>query len=287
MAKERSSPKYCKEAPEWFDLGKYEAVRELDAKGWLYQLSSRLVLDTFWQPPPDDNVDQLDGSEPNRWDQTADEILDEICNNGVLRLPDHSPHEMPDPYDRYFGAASYGYSAVRSLTNLDMYWGLAHSHCQNEILEKIKSYKDPASAEFSVWLSSKDWAEQVFQDDNRTSTFIGIDLNVSDEQLVVDFRKWLRSARETLKRTTRKRNFTENDFGTWRQFRVLPYIDLQMWARKSGFKYTHEMMANFLFDPSYMVGRGTVRRTIQLHAERFLSAYPALRAQVEGSLIGS
>ncbi len=275
-----SRPKYCKEAPDWFDLGKYEAVRELDAKGWLYQLSSRLTLDVLWQPPPDDIADQLDDSEDNEWTQTAYEIRRGIKNEGVLKPPYNLADRIADPYDDFFGKASFGYSAVRSLTNSDVYNNLWHPHCRNEILKKINSLNNPTSFE----RSTQEWADQAFKGDHHSSTFVGIDLNVSDDQLVDDFKKWLGSARKRLAYPERKRNFTENVFLMWRRFKVLPYIDLQMWALKFGFKYSQDTLADFLFDPRDMIGKETVRKTTRKHANAFWKAYPALRAQVEGAL---
>ena len=95
-------------------------------------------------------------------------------------------------------------------------------------------------------------------------TFAQIDIVASDEQLIEDFKQWLKDTRSLVKIEARPKTFTETDAENWHKKRILPYIDLTIWAKLKGISITHQEIGIVLFPDEYNVALGErVRRTVK------------------------
>ncbi|HIF19997.1 MAG TPA: hypothetical protein EYQ72_05950 [Gammaproteobacteria bacterium] len=85
---------------------------------------------------------------------------------------------------------------------------------------------------------------------SKTKPLVAIDLNVSDEQLLDDFRRWLKNKRTSGDNNRRSMMFTEKNFERWVRFQVLAYMDLKIIGLYEGEKLTYYNVGVLLFPDS-------------------------------------
>jgi hypothetical protein len=112
---------------------------------------------------------------------------------------------------------------------------------------------------------------------------VAVNLYASNEQLVEDFKQWLREARDTRQPGLSKR-FTTEDFSKWHRLRILAYLDLTFWAKVDGSKLTNQTLGIALFPNEYTVDLADrIRRTVRPCAEQLCckAVIQALGRQVD------
>jgi hypothetical protein len=57
-----------------------------------------------------------------------------------------------------------------------------------------------------------------------------VDINATDEQLILDFREWLKQKRKSAAVHTPSHNLSEKDMNEWIKYRVLALIDLDIFC---------------------------------------------------------
>ncbi|WP_175803709.1 DUF6387 family protein [Burkholderia ambifaria] len=82
---------------------------------------------------------------------------------------------------------------------------------------------------------------------------VTVDLFASEDKLVDDFRKWIRSTRKELNIPNRQRRFTGADFERWHQNRILAYLDIKFWADVNGRSLTNQALGVMLFPDEFDV----------------------------------
>lgn len=82
---------------------------------------------------------------------------------------------------------------------------------------------------------------------------VNVDLYASEEKLINDFRTWLRSTRTELGIPDLKSRFDDADFKKWHQYRILPYLDIALWAKIKGYNLTNQTIGIALFPDEYNV----------------------------------
>lgn len=95
-------------------------------------------------------------------------------------------------------------------------------------------------------------------------TYLNIDLSLPDKLLIDQFSvllKELRMARPCPK---------INNFNAWVRSAVLPYLDLEIWAKETGVLITNKLMADAIF-PNGEGGEEDVRKTTKKYAKELLS----------------
>ena len=78
---------------------------------------------------------------------------------------------------------------------------------------------------------------------NQKTVALTVDLEVFDEQLVIEFKSWLKLARTNFNSLATEVMFTSIDFSKWCEYAILPFFDLTTWAKLHGKEVTKELMA--------------------------------------------
>jgi len=222
---------------------KYDKTSELDVSGWVRQLDHRQdcrrllntadetarekILNLFADPliPQYRDTDSLycvvDENGTSVWDRT---VLDD-----------------------YLGDINFSAPEMRTLAQ----------QCSEYIESEENDFFGPRPHEGAVHRSIDDMRkEQIEQEDLRSPVkSISVNLTATEDQLVEDFRQWLRdkhAARrdELHKRKSKKefrRDLTTQDFKKWGHNRVLAYIDLELFCRLSNKSLTDSTLGELLF----------------------------------------
>lgn len=101
---------------------------------------------------------------------------------------------------------------------------------------------------------------------------IKVDLNYSDEDLVIDFKKWLNIKRNSDGiQSFRELPICEKDMEIWGKNRVLAYLDLQLMARLFNSRITNSMIGNLLFpDDLDIDSTEKIRKVVQPKVSKIL-----------------
>jgi hypothetical protein len=102
--------------------------------------------------------------------------------------------------------------------------------------------------------------------------FASVDLMAPDEELIDDFREWLRNARNHRGISGVPRSFTSDDMRLWSSMQVLAYIDLTLWAQMNGLTIGAAVMGRALFPNEFDIGlEDRVRKVVSREAHRLMS----------------
>lgn len=280
--------------PNWFDLKKYESVRELDSKGWYYQLLIRktvyLILHTLKQQAShsawEDIRQSRDQEKVNETYEHAKrqyaEITEEIRKNPIVDMNSN----------KYFQTLC-NISGLKTLkqNSTETKKGL-HSLTINELLVLIqclepskreyllKRYNQICNNEQSINID-KEHPKQPWFDDPvsqhlspyqiRSDETIKINLYLPDEILINQFKKNIKLLREKKNISLHSKNREwQHCFDKWINLGVLPFLDLETWAYEKNFKIPNRVMADVIF-LSENPGEETVRKTTSPLAYSLLS----------------
>lgn len=112
--------------------------------------------------------------------------------------------------------------------------------------------------------------ESGINDDREVA--VKVNLNASDEHLVADFKTWLAETRKARGLTVQRQRVKTAELQDWARFRILPYLDLQFWARTHGFQITHQVMGLALFPNEFEVALADrIRKVVAPLADRIVT----------------
>ncbi|MCB5196865.1 DUF6387 family protein [Deefgea salmonis] len=86
------------------------------------------------------------------------------------------------------------------------------------------------------------------------ASFISIDQEASDGQLIQGFKDWLNEWRKTHIYKAPVKSFTDTDFAKWQRYQLLAYFDLSYWAKLEGKKITDDTLVSALFPNELDIG---------------------------------
>jgi hypothetical protein len=72
-------------------------------------------------------------------------------------------------------------------------------------------------------------------------------LDASDEQLISDFKSWLKVARTSFDSRAPEEVFAQKDFKSWYKYAILPYFDLAIWALLNRAEFAVPIMIEAIF----------------------------------------
>ena len=103
---------------------------------------------------------------------------------------------------------------------------------------------------------------------NDGTLHVEVDLSVSDELVLADFKSWLRAARKEFKMPARS-EFSAAATQRWVTGRVLPYLDLTLWAALENVTIPEEIMQHALYGDD-SIPDGKVPRTTKKNADQLI-----------------
>lgn len=251
----------------WFDLKNYDKLNELDLAGWAellafrhhYYLLTNISKNATTLFTSDFEDEYLVDSLKNRSHWTLSD-LDEFCFNIEDDLIDAVAYLKQGAVSLTPGIPkSPTWPAVCDLSELDVF---------NLALESGTSYEYPFNP--NVNFSEMDKQPIGFNNENKVP--VNINLNATDEQINIEFSRWLAGRRKAASIQSPKKLFTKADFDYWILYGVIPYLDLMLIAKIEGKKITQNKMANLIFPTEYNIDTtGRIRDTTKPEAERLIT----------------
>lgn len=235
--------------PEWFNLAKYQGARELGAAGWFQQLISRMIIG-----------DKI-VSNSNEEKQIAIEFLKALLDQGILP----TNYEKLDEWLSFIMGKRPTVDSMHCGDLVAMFQKVKEYPEISQLMEDggtlTKKEREIARTGYDIFLLDRGLPRSGF-------AWIAVDLAATDKEIENAFREWLRRFRES-DGQHREKMFSEADFRSWAHYQVLPYIDLLLWGRYQGVRYTNSLLADTLF-PGQVVDSERIRKTIKPTADHLL-----------------
>ena len=207
--------------PAWFDISKYDNASSFGLDEWYEQIRKRrIIFDriffTYMHDKPIDNIET--------WEHCIkfNPILE---GNGSLRVPP-------------------GYS-VRDFSAGDLGWINAELNMRSDDDELRRFCNDIENISMSKKYSK--YFNTSISPMSKHEVFLTANLGASDEQLISDFKSWLKQARTKFIYSAPEELFTHCDFKDWCKYAILPYLDLAIWAFLNGAEFTTSIMSEAIF----------------------------------------
>jgi len=261
--------------PTWFDLQSYVYLADLDSAGWLKLLVQlRMLFECA----------SMDRGEFGAEDP---EDIEDYLANLFIAFQQGSDRDGLDWHrDRYTDdAQSYGFGSVQSLS----VGVVARMGATAELIEGGKEisgiYRRVVRAEnrgdYAAWRKCDKELEQ-YEDQMSVPYFVAlrdstlkresgsaltsnravaIDLNVPDDAIISDLKRWLAEMRKLEHHRAAKRSFGQQDFSKWISHGYVPLLVLDVWKKMTGVRLTYGDMC----DAAFPIERGAqvddVRKT--------------------------
>lgn len=250
--------------PDKFRLENYQVCATWGVKDWWQALVYRHMPYLYLNLSPDDYAKEgIDREEAS--DMWADWIL-EIFDDPMPDLGDG---------DRLY-PAEFSRNAIRDLTGSDFFEGFYKLNDEgyatsSELAKKVarrtgimeagdlQQNKTEIDALRAIADLDRMPAWQIHRDayavGNRFR--IDVDLGAADEDLVKEFKRWLKRIRKDAEIPQVSKRFDQRNFIDWHEKRLLPCLDLLLWAQANGGSITLPVLGNVLFPDEH--GRDHVR----------------------------
>jgi len=215
--------KSVKEIPDWFTLKEYDFTSSLNAVGWYEQLYPRYI---HHYVASKSNYDERKLSEKVKRELAF--LFTIFTNSG--KLPKEVVAKYTDiPLERPPEAEPY---AIRSISVRSVHYLYLdfNKSIPDKFIEHLNketmSPEEKALSEtpFAIWQANAGYPDSYQQ------VPIDVDLSATDEQLKLDFEKWLINFRKLSGKIAASKNFSDSKFKRWHELRLLPFLDLSYWA---------------------------------------------------------
>jgi hypothetical protein len=188
----------------WFDLSKYDALKDLGLNGWYFQLEARQVIYTYCKYLKTPGLISM--STMDLLNAEAESNIASIKETPIL-IKENKPGS---------------YSSVQDADYLSLCW--ANNFRKNELKNILNLPINEVPKDiFRKLVIPRPDKESIYD-----SAMLMISLGATDKQLKKDFEKWLENYRSLSKCTVRKKQFTASDLKKWTDNKVLPYLDLTL-----------------------------------------------------------
>ena len=203
-------------AQEWFNLAQYEAASRFDALAWAKQIIKRVAIQEAFKQGNKATLDHL-----------MEELIDAPLFNLLEKPYAHTPEAVAN--------LSYATGPVVPLSHSDL------ERIQN-LTEEFPKHTDSAIDE---WSRRNDWLLALTRFGH-----LKIDLSARDKDILAAFQLWLASYRQATGIAAGKRPYRSirtEEFQNWHDSKVLPYFDLNHWAKWAEVELTEDDKVELLF----------------------------------------
>ncbi len=262
---------HVNQLPDWYDLDKYHKVNELNSIEWYEQLIQRHTHAMFakYYPGHESETTQIFYSSLQELRRNPILSLEEpelisLIGGQEFDLMKHAPNDFVQ-----------NYYAVSPLTLNHVYQH--ESHLNPETRKRIRKHVDTyydvkkhknISKEDHIWAGNilRQPIFDVLENEHirnqreRSYDLAVIDLSLPDKVLEQQFSDYLRTKRKRCAKFSGPIASKLPEFDKWIEFSILPYIDLQIWARENNFHIPDRVMADAIFSDGTK-GEETVRKT--------------------------
>lgn len=246
--------------PNWFNLDDYlSQTEEMSAKDWWSVLQVRTYL---WKCLSKENEE----NEENHANLAA---LNETFNKIIpfrLQIAEHS---------------RAGSIESATIEKLAIFWSYYLSNpktrklCES-LLDPDYSYSKETKNESELRETPLEIIDNLkgssFYNEGLGELLVTVDIMRSEEQLIQDFRAWIIKKKSDLSLRKTPKNISENELKRWHKNRLLPYIDLMIYAKLTNQPLTYPQQGNLIFpdDENKDVGE-SIRKTTERQALALLT----------------
>lgn len=236
--------KFTRELPGWFDIRKYDNAWHLGARGWLHELLRRRYDDPDgdpWRYPPY-GIEARATETPSR-ETPVDPLTDQsLVRSMRLREaislssrvaptglePRDSPH-FDLALDEFFVLRDKPFVPIRG------------RYFEND--ESFEAAKQQWQEQQRAILEEPAFDVEMRRWQRSRQCHVMIDTTAPEEEVLDEFRMWLREARERYHPVSTPHRFKAPNFVKWAESAALPYIDLEHFARKEGLRISQGTIA--------------------------------------------
>jgi hypothetical protein len=243
----------------WFDVTKYQAASKFGLSDWLQALRAR--YEAFLRFPEGTFV------MPN-------ELVLALLSDPI------EFHRLQRDRLIFVQSEHHPAGAIEDLTMIDAFRGL-ESEVAGKVLSDLASFHDWRTNDDPHDLSkrrmpgpaSRTIRSLLASNEGMDGLPVWVDLNADDEHLIASFGKWLSRVRLEFGPANRSQSWSERSLQSWIDFRVLPFIDLNIYcSRIAELQLTQAVAGSLLFPDEIDVDlTERVRKVVIPLAERLLS----------------
>lgn len=264
-----SVTKLQKEHVQWFDVDRYDGTKDWGVYEWAVALLLRRVLSTMVE---------LEDIGQNKYG----DLFAKVMTNPVPPAPRQLPR----------GVLSNGLRQVFDTEAIDIveYFNWLKDDRLSDVMSAATAFHNACedgqvpeippllTTGFSGLLRERLSTRPQFEN-------VQVNLGISDEQLIEDFRAWLAEKRGKLGQLP-LRCASPADMQSWHQYKVLAFIDLEIFTKKTRTETTNAFIGDLLFPDDEVDRPERVRKVVRplahkLMQSQFISALDEQAARAE------
>lgn len=220
------------ELPCEFSLSNYAATKDFGIADWLVNLEFRALRINWHIDPP------------------SNEYAKYVLNNSLLPL---------STCEAILKAGLTKHFHETQVRSYSVYEGLSSNYFFNGD-DRLKKYTDAflnlespdSSKSYDLLEKTPMWkALQEGGINSDGEIDVCVNLQASEEQLVKEFREWVRGVKTEMGIDVPKRDISEQDLKNLSTFNLLPYLDLMYWAKSENCDISHQTLGLALFPDEY------------------------------------
>lgn len=237
--------------PSEFSLAKYNAVANFGCEEWFVNLEKRHELLASF------NLCSLATKHG-----LADSTIRTFLHKRILKLLENPIIPVEDSGGLLYLSSD---DAVISLKNKDFFEMLMCVHFHDEsdyqnVVQLISTHCKPEGVELTIdsnLIHKRFWNEDISPE---LMAFAKVDLYASDDKLIEDFKAWIKTEKEKrligvinkngeldIPQKIYRNSVSESSFKEWSKHKVLPYLDLTIWAKVNDLNLIDGMLGEALF----------------------------------------
>ncbi len=263
MADPKRLLKLKKDHLSWFDISKYDLTKSWECSEWAGNLILRYMLKGMLE-----QGEAFNGS--SKSESSVSHILISVLCNPVSK----NKRNVGGILDR-------GLPRLWDRTVLDVFEGRERldKPVFQDIIEVANEWYRQIDVSGNVPeipdLLNKSFIDLIYKRFPESHNYeeIVVDLDVSDEHLISDFKNWLAKKREVRKSGVPKKIISNSDMQDWHQYRVLAFIDIGLFCQFTDTTISHASLGNILFPDDYDIDVSErIRKVVRPLADRLMKS---------------
>lgn len=276
--------RYVSELPDWLDLKRYEVIKELNNLDLISQVDLRRRSFSYLKSKDMANVFSygVDTLEEIKSDPIIKPETGSLISS-LKSLVDDAEEELikslPDDYSYTSESAEDLGRGIAELLSLDHFLWMANDLQKKGMTKKqndthiclSKDHDFPPEIERKVKTVSHINLDEVLDEsvgDAYQPAHVSINLAMPDKIILEHLKAYLPVIREKLE-AEKTKPVSQNDFDKIRQYKIIPMIDLKLWAEMEGVKVPDRVVDKFLFP--FEKGELAMKRTVRPFYEKVIS----------------